>query len=308
MAYSTSNPPRRVAGSAGATGNIWIYKDGDPVGTVTGINYVHNAVELGMVAGDRVIHIDETLLVTTDLTVQTGQTAGTASGATTDTAGYAIGDSVITLASAGTGTLLIGDVVKIGSDPTEYTLTEGDTDVSGGGNMTVSPVLVQAIPASATAITVVTAANVLNLVQAASGVRVISGAGTTKTLTAAESGSVVLFDTAAGQTFTLPPAKAGLKYRFVTKTSQTGGAYAVLCSTASAGDFMIGCIIGGIENAATGEAFFANGTTHLGFSSNATTTGGLVGGIIDVEAITDVLWRVSGVVSCTATPATPFTT
>jgi hypothetical protein len=269
MAYSTSNPPRRVAGSAGATGNIWIYKDGDPVGTVTGINYVTNATELGMTAGDRVIHIDETLLVTTDLTVQTGQTAGTASGATTDTAGYAIGDSIITLASAGTGTLLVGDVVTIGSDPTEYTLTDGDTDVSGGGNMTVSPVLVQAIPASATAITVVAAARVLNLVREASGVRVISSAGTAKTLTAAESGSVVYFDTAAGQ---------------------------------------IGSIIGGVENAATGEAFFANGTTHLGFSSNATTTGGLVGGIIDVEAITDVLWRVSGVVSCTATPATPFTT
>lgn len=82
-------------------------------------------------------------------------TAGTGSGATTDAAGYAIGATTITLASAGTGTILAGDVITFAGDTNKYVVVTGDADVSGGGTVVIAaPGLRKAIPASATAITV----------------------------------------------------------------------------------------------------------------------------------------------------------
>ena len=87
-------------------------------------------------------------------------TAGTAASATTDNTGYAVGATVITLASAGTGTLVAGDVITISGDTAnKYVVVSGDTDVSNGGTFTIAaPGLRQAIPASTKAITVVAAA------------------------------------------------------------------------------------------------------------------------------------------------------
>lgn len=86
-------------------------------------------------------------------------TAGTGASATTDNAGYAIGDTVITLASAGTGTIVAGDVITFTGDTNKYVVLSGDTDVSNGGTITLAaPGLRKAIAASATAITVVAAA------------------------------------------------------------------------------------------------------------------------------------------------------
>lgn len=83
-------------------------------------------------------------------------TAGTGASATTNNAGYAVGATVITLASAGTGTILAGDYVTFAGDTNKYLVVSGDADVSGGGTITLSaPGLRVAIPASTTAITVV---------------------------------------------------------------------------------------------------------------------------------------------------------
>ena len=81
--------------------------------------------------------------------------AGTAAGATTNSAGYAVGATTITLASAGTGTLIAGDVITFAGDTNKYVLVSGDADVSGGGTFVLAaPGLRLAIAASATAITV----------------------------------------------------------------------------------------------------------------------------------------------------------
>lgn len=82
-------------------------------------------------------------------------TAGTGAAATTNASGYAVGATAITLASAGTGTILAGDVISFAGDPNKYLVAAGDTDVSNGGVITIAaPGLQKAIPASATAITV----------------------------------------------------------------------------------------------------------------------------------------------------------
>ncbi len=86
-------------------------------------------------------------------------TAGTGASATTDNAGYDVGDTVITLASAGTGTVVAGDVITFAGDTNKYVVASGDADVSGGGTITLADNgLRVAIGASATAITIVAAA------------------------------------------------------------------------------------------------------------------------------------------------------
>ena len=81
---------------------------------------------------------------------------GTGAGATTNAAGYAVGATVITLASAGTGTIVAGDIVQFAGDAERYIVSAGDTDVSNGGTITIAaPGLRQALPAAATAITVI---------------------------------------------------------------------------------------------------------------------------------------------------------
>ena len=86
-------------------------------------------------------------------------TAGTGASATTDNAGYAISATTITLASAGTGSILAGDLITFAGDTNKYQVTTGDADVSGGGTVVLAaPGLRVAIAASTTAITVVAAA------------------------------------------------------------------------------------------------------------------------------------------------------
>ena len=83
-------------------------------------------------------------------------TAGTGSSATTNAAGYAVGATVLTLASAGTVTLLAGDVVTFAGDSNKYVITSGDADVSGGGTITLAaPGLRVAMSTATKAITVV---------------------------------------------------------------------------------------------------------------------------------------------------------
>lgn len=85
---------------------------------------------------------------------------GTAASATTNAAGYAVGATLITLASAGTGTIVAGDVITFTGDTNQYVVASGDTDVSNGGTITLAePGLVQAIPTAATNIAVLNQSN-----------------------------------------------------------------------------------------------------------------------------------------------------
>ncbi len=87
--------------------------------------------------------------------VSRSHTKGTGASATTNNAGYAVGATTITLASAGTGTIVAGDVITFAGDTNKYVVVTGDADVSGGGTVVIqAPGLRQAIPASTTAITV----------------------------------------------------------------------------------------------------------------------------------------------------------
>jgi len=101
-------------------------------------------------------------------------TAGTVANATTNDAGYAIGDKVITLASAGTGDIHIGDILTSARDTNKYVVAYGDADVSGGGTFTVNnPGLRQARTASSDAPTT-TATYTANMAFARSAIHLLT--------------------------------------------------------------------------------------------------------------------------------------
>jgi hypothetical protein len=79
---------------------------------------------------------------------------GTGASYTTNTAGYAVGATAITLIT-GTGTILAGDVITFAGDSNKYVVASA---LSGGVVTLAAPGLQKAIPASATAVTVVAAA------------------------------------------------------------------------------------------------------------------------------------------------------
>lgn len=82
-------------------------------------------------------------------------TAGTAASATTNNAGYAVGTTTLTLASAGTGTILAGDIITFAGDTNKYVVATGNADVSTGGTIVLAgPGLRVAMSAATKAITV----------------------------------------------------------------------------------------------------------------------------------------------------------
>lgn len=91
--------------------------------------------------------------------VKENVTVGTNNGAAqTNAAGYAVGAVTITLDSAGTGTIIAGDIITFAGDTNKYVVATGDANVSNGGTIVLQePGLRQAIPASATVITTIAA-------------------------------------------------------------------------------------------------------------------------------------------------------
>lgn len=120
---------------------------------------------------------------------------------------------------------------------------------------------------------------------------------------AALSGSVLLMDSATVD-FTLPAiaaAQVGVFFDFfvtVTSTNQS--------ITAASGDLLIGSMT--FMDAATPlfDVFTPDVTDDLIFSTNGTTTGGLIGSCYRFTAISATRWWVSGFNLGSGTAATPF--
>lgn len=87
------------------------------------------------------------------------QIAGAMVSATTNAAGYAIGTTTLTLATAGTGVVAAGDIITIAGDTNQYIITSvvfAGANPAAGDTITIgAPGLRIAITTSATAITVI---------------------------------------------------------------------------------------------------------------------------------------------------------
>jgi len=229
MAYSTLNPPSLISqrvGDAGG-GNLWSYVDGDDLGVVSQPGYFANAyLELGLRAGDEVIHNDTTNGVNNKL-IMASHTSGTAKNMT-GSAIEPIGESTIALSSAGTGTVVEGDVLEFGTELGVYyhVINAGDADISGGGSLIISPVLTTA---TAVGTTITVQANVLKAkAQNTANVRDLLVAST---LSLSDSGTTFLLNSATEFATTLPVPMEGVNFKFIVKAAPSGANYTIVTSS-----------------------------------------------------------------------------
>lgn len=130
----------------------------------------------------------------------------------------------------------------------------------------------------------------------------ILGSSGNTTVTAAMSGSTLLFDTAAGITFTLPAPVVGLTYTFLVTTSVTSSNHKVITSAGSV------LLQGAITSATTTASVFESviGSSNISVTMNGTTTGGLVGTNLEFKCLSATLWNVFGTNFTSSTTATAF--
>jgi hypothetical protein len=133
----------------------------------------------------------------------------------------------------------------------------------------------------------------------------IIAVGAAITLTPAQSGAMVLLDTAAGSIVTLPTPAEGINYTFAVSTSVTSNSHII---GGAAGEFLAGGIQMMIDTTAVSEGQFLDGATHLTLTMNGSTTGGLIGTTLEFTAYSTTQWLVTGLVAGSGTLATPATT
>lgn len=138
----------------------------------------------------------------------------------------------------------------------------------------------------------------------------VSGSGSTVTLTAAQSGSRILMDRAAGIVFTLPTPAVGLYYDFIVTTTVTSNSYKVITDAGTT--FLIGSVVA-IDTDSTNalSAYVGNGSTHIALTQAAASTnatGGIQGSWVRFTCVSATLWEVTGVIQAAGSPSTPFAT
>ena len=127
------------------------------------------------------------------------------------------------------------------------------------------------------------------------------------TLTVAQSGSYVLWDSATGFTITLPTPAVGLIYELIVAKTATIGTHSLVANNTTS-QFMYGPA--SVTNITTGTVGTFVGTASIGqaIRMNGTTSGGSVGTIITVVATSATQWSVSGQLIGSGIVTTPWTT
>lgn len=133
-------------------------------------------------------------------------------------------------------------------------------------------------------------------------------------LTANQSGSLCLWNTAAGYTFTLPAPIPGIWFEFLCSITNTSVACKVITAT-PASQFIIGTVhtlvVATTPSATAGPKGFAfDGSSHVActMGGSDTTAGGVVGTRIRLEGISTTLWAISGTIIGAGTIVTPAAT
>lgn len=138
------------------------------------------------------------------------------------------------------------------------------------------------------------------------GLQTVSTYTTTQALTAAQSGSVILWNAAAGFTITLPAPVVGVQFLLAVLTSVTSSNHKVITDASTT--FLVGGLALGEVAATTAPLFPANGSTIRSVTMNGTTTGGLIGTYMELTCINSTQWLIQGQVLGSGSLATPFAT
>lgn len=133
-------------------------------------------------------------------------------------------------------------------------------------------------------------------------------AGSALTLTANDSGAIVLLDTAAGSTVTLPAGSScavGTVFTFVVSTLATSNSHKI--QVANSSDIMVGSIATVDTDTSDAYASWATASGSDTITLNRSTTGSVrTGETITALYVATNRWLIDGIVFVTGTPATPF--
>lgn len=127
---------------------------------------------------------------------------------------------------------------------------------------------------------------------------VLGSTGNT-TITAAQSGGTLLFDTGSSVTYTLPAPVVGLRYDFVVSTTPAGGTYKVQTNSSST------TLYGALLLSSSTAVLMASGT-GVSVAMNGTISGGRLGTRIEFICTSATTWAVTGVIAGSGTLVTPF--
>jgi|SRR5262245_10919800 len=131
---------------------------------------------------------------------------------------------------------------------------------------------------------------------------IVTGSGSTLALTNLQSGAIVLL-ASTSIIVTLPAPQVGVYFDFITTvTSSTNQQI----NTDAATTFLQGAPNIVVDNSATSKGFAGNGTSHVTFTMNGTTKGGIIGSWARFQCVTTTQWQVSGNLLGSGAPATPF--
>lgn len=128
-------------------------------------------------------------------------TAGTAASATTSAAGFAVGTTSLALASAGTGTILAGDVLTFAGDTRKYGVITGDTDVSNGGTIVLNAPGIRTAMSAATKAITMNATHACNLAFSRNAIKLATRAPAVPVEGDSATDSVMITDPVTGLTF-----------------------------------------------------------------------------------------------------------
>lgn len=136
--------------------------------------------------------------------------------------------------------------------------------------------------------------------------QIIGDAVAARYLTSKEAGALCLYDASTTVTYYLPTPVIGMRFNFFTTVSVVASdVHKLRCTT---GSFLLGALTVGTIATASAAGVAANGTTHLGMSSNGSTTGGLIGSYFEITALSTTQWAIEGFLIGSSTVATPFVT
>lgn len=135
--------------------------------------------------------------------------------------------------------------------------------------------------------------------------RFVAGGATLTLTVATHNGKTIKLDTAAGTVITLPAATgSGAKFRFVVSVVATSNSHVI--KVANSSDTMQGLVFS-VDDTSDNAVGFIAGATADTITLNRSTTGSVSKGEwIEIVDFATNVFHVSGFISNTGTPATPF--
>lgn len=129
--------------------------------------------------------------------------------------------------------------------------------------------------------------------------RLVNAGGTLSATEALHDGKIVCLDTAAGSVVTLPNATgSGAKFTFAVTTTATSNSHII--KTARIADHMAGLINVFDQDGTAAGMYQGDGTADDTITMNRTTTGGIIGDLVEAIDIKANVWLIRGAITCVA--------